>query len=157
MAYKKEQSNSLCQGHLNFLWMEQKKNPHKCMFTDKTFYCIHFFTMYIKINAYAQMLIFLDFGGPIIHQVVHTNWIPHVFIYLFIYFDVYLNETFFFIVVLKSFCYIYLSWIWSNDRWNSHKTHCAFAAKHFVHARNVAGKTLFLRHDKYDLTIIFQW
>lgn len=31
-------------------------------------------------------------------------------IYLFIYFDVYLNETFF-IVVLKSFCYIYLSWI----------------------------------------------
>lgn len=25
MAYKKEQSNSLCQGHFNFLWMEQKK------------------------------------------------------------------------------------------------------------------------------------
>lgn len=155
MAYKKEQSNSLCQGHFNFLWMEQKKNPHKCMFTDKTFYCIYCFKMYTMMKCLCLNVYFLDFGGPITHQVVRTNWIPRVFIYLFILMFIWMK--FFFIVVLKSFCYIYLSWIWSNDRWNSHKTHCAFAAKHFVHARNVAGKTLFLRHDKYDLTIIFQW
>lgn len=47
MAYKKEQSNSLCRGHFNFLWMEQKKKPTQ-MYVHR-----QDFLLYLKINAYA--------------------------------------------------------------------------------------------------------
>lgn len=53
MAYKKSKVTVYVKGTLIFFGWNKKKTPHKCMFTDKTFYCIYFFKMYIKINAYA--------------------------------------------------------------------------------------------------------
>lgn len=73
MAYKKEQSNSLCQGHCNFLWMEQKKNPTQMYVHRQDFLLYLLFKDVYKDKCICLNAYFLDFGAPITHQVVRTN------------------------------------------------------------------------------------